>query len=165
MAPAMTPTERLIIESALRELNADFCYFLDQRLTDKLADLFTDNALYTHDRRESRGRKAIHDLFSTRNALGTRTSRHLQTGLRLAINDTQSARGNSICMTIAADETPPVTHVSPHLIADFSDDYLLCEDGYWRISRRHIERIFVAPENMGPIGSVPSADSGSQPSQ
>lgn len=153
MAAELTSQGIVAIKLALQELNADFCYLLDHRKTDQFADLFTENAIYTHGTRASHGRAAIHALFDQRNQSGARTSRHLQTGLRLQVIDGRSAKGRSVCMTFAADATPPVSHAVPHLIADFVDEYELCPDKRWRISRRHIERIFVAPGNEGPVGS------------
>lgn len=153
MAAELTSQDVVEIKLALQELNADFCYLLDHRETDRFADLFTENAVYTHGARASHGRDAIHALFAQRNRSGTRISRHLQTGLRIQIIDGQYATGSSVCMTFAADATPPVSHATPHLIADFIDEYELCPDKHWRISRRHIERIFVAPGNEGPVGS------------
>lgn len=142
------------IELALRNLNADFCYYLDHGDTDKLVDLFTADATYTHGERSSVGRKAIARLFCGRNAAGTRTVRHMQSGLRLQIVDAQTAAGQSVCMTFAVDQLPPVTPAIPYLVADFIDDYELCADGQWRIGRRHIERIFTDPQNVGPVGSA-----------
>ena len=153
MATKIGKEQRLEIELAIRALNADFCFFLDHDETRQLADLFTDDALYTHGNRESHGRKAILELFTTRSTAGTRTSRHLQSGLRLQIDSETSAAGQSVCMTFGADLSPPISSTEPHLIADFVDEYRHCTDGRWRFSRRHIERIFVAPDNQGPIGS------------
>lgn len=153
MAAELTDQDIVEIKLALHELNADFCYFLDHRDTDRFARLFTEDAIYTHGTRASRGRTEIHALFDKRNQAGTRTSRHLQTGLRIHIIDGRAATGSSVCMTFAADATPPIEQATPHLVADFIDEYSLCADGRWRISRRHIERIFVAPGNKGPVGS------------
>ncbi|MGI9204602.1 MAG: nuclear transport factor 2 family protein [Woeseiaceae bacterium] len=153
MAAELTHQGIFEIKLALHELNADFCHYLDQRETDRFANLFTEDAIYTHGSRASHGRAAIHALFDKRNKAGTRTTRHLQTGLRIQLVDEYLAKGSSVCMTFAADATPPISHAVPHLIADFIDEYMLCEDMRWRISRRHIERIFVAPGNEGPAGS------------
>lgn len=153
MATELNPANRLQIELALRDLNADFCYYLDHGETDRLVDLFTEDAVYTHGERSSEGRDAISELFSERNASGTRTARHMQSGLRLRIIDENSATGHSVCMTFAADLLPPINQATPHLVADFVDDYEFCADERWRISRRHIDRIFVDPQNEGPIGS------------
>jgi len=153
MATELSSAERLHIELALRRLNADFCYYLDHCDTDRLVDLFTTGARYSHGNRLSVGRDAIADLFGNRNGSGVRTARHLQAGLRIDIKDENSATGSSVCATFAADELPPVLTATPHLVADFEDEYEHCDDGRWRISRRHIERIFLDPQNEGPIGA------------
>jgi len=153
MATELSPNSYLHIERAIRDLNSDFCYYLDHGDTHRLVDLFTADAKYTHGDRSSVGLDAINELFSRRNASGTRTARHMQTGLRLTIIDEDSATGNSVCLTFAANEQPPVAAAMPHLVADFIDEYRRCADGRWRISRRHIERIFTDPHNEGPIDS------------
>lgn len=154
MAAELTAEERVKIELALRQLNADFCYHLDHNDTARLVDLFTQDAEYSHGARMSVGRDAIDALFSQRNSSGTRTARHMQSGLRFEITSDNSAKGNSVCMTFAADQQPPIAATMPHLVADFVDNYRLCADDRWRICRRHIERIFVDPDNEGPVGTA-----------
>ncbi len=55
-------------------------------------------------------------------------------------------------MTFACDDSPPVSPASPHLVADFIDEYICSSNGQWLINKRHIERIFVAADNIGPVG-------------
>ncbi len=152
MAIGIGDNDRIEDELALQRLNADFCYYLDHNETDSLIDLFTADANYSHGERLSNGRDEIHELFETRNASGKRTARHIQSGLRFEFIDKQLATGKSVCITFAADQAPPISGSIPHLVADFVDDYVLCADGRWRISRRHIERIFTSPNNEGPVG-------------
>lgn len=152
MATPLDSAKRLQIELALRELNANFCYFLDHHETDQLVDLFTDDAIYTHGERRSQGRDAIFRLFHDRETSGPRTARHMQSGLRFRITDEHTAAGQSICMTFVANQLPPIMPAIPHLVADFVDEYRHCSDKRWRICRRHIERIFVDVQNEGPIG-------------
>ena len=154
MATELTTDKRVPIELALRQLNADFCYHLDHNDTARLIDLFTKDAEYSHGERMSVGRDEISALFARRNESGNRTARHMQSGLRFEITSDNSAKGNSVCMTFAADQKPPIATASPHLVADFIDDYELCADNRWRICRRHIERIFVDPKNAGPVGTA-----------
>jgi|SRR5580658_2926396 ketosteroid isomerase-like protein len=140
------------IRFALQDLNTAFTYFLDHDRIDELADLFTDDALYTHGARESQGRAAIRALFEARRSAGVRTCRHMSTGLMLEIESESSAHGCSVCLTFAYDGAPPVTPATPYLVADFEDRYRLCTDGRWRIAVRHIRRVFTAAENRGPVG-------------
>ena len=143
---------RVEIRIALEDLNTDFCHFLDYGMVDELVDLFTVDARYSHGNRVSSGREAIRALFRGRATAGTRTSRHLQTGLKITLLAQDKAAGQSVCLTFAADAAPPVTPATPFLVADFSDEYQRDQDGRWRISRRHIARIFTAADNQGPVG-------------
>ena len=62
------------------------------------------------------------------------------------------SRGTSVCMTFGAYGEPPLSPAIPTLVADFVDRYVCGDDGKWRFKERHIHRIFVAPDNPGPIG-------------
>ena len=151
-----TRIERLAyieIHMALQDLNSEFCYHLDNGNIDELVDLFCEDALYSHGDRVSRGTAEIRKLFQARGSAVVRTSRHMQTGLRLNIESALRATGSSVCMTFAANASPPVSPAIPFLIADFIDEYKYCRDGRWRILKRHIERIFTASDNTGPIGT------------
>jgi len=148
----MDELERLRIRLELEELNAAFTHHLDHGEIDELVELFTAQAVYTHGERRSVGRQEIRRLFDTRAAAGVRTVRHLCSGLRIHIDGPDRARGSSVCLTFAFDGPAPAANATPHLVADFIDSYERDETGRWRIARRHIERIFVAPDNPGPVG-------------
>jgi len=152
MAPALSDLERLTIRVALEELNTAFCYHLDHDEVEALLELFVDDVYYTHGTRVSRGRAELAEVFRGRSATETRTARHLYSGLKVDIESATRARGTSVCMTFAAYGDPPLTPAIPTLVADFVDEYLRGDDGRWRIKERHIHRIFVAPDNPGPIG-------------
>ncbi len=153
-----TDSERLaLLETrlALEDLNSNFCYFLDHDHIDKLLELFTEHAVYSHGTRLSHGRAEIAAIFSRRTKAGPRTARHLYSGLQIEIISPTQAHGTSVCMTFAYDGVAPVAQASPHLVADFIDEYERDDNGIWRISKRHIERIFVAENNTGPVAQTP----------
>ncbi len=155
-----TSLERITVlekRFALEDLNNAFCHCLDHGDFDGLVDLFCEDAVYSHGNRVSQGREQIQRLFQQRRQAGIRTSRHLQTGLRLQLRGADQATGTSVCLTFAADATPPISPAAPYLVADFTDEYRCCPDGRWRIQKRHIERIFTAPENTAPPGSTAHA--------
>jgi len=149
----MDEIERIKIRFDIEDLNAAFTYCLDHDRVGELANLFTDDAIYTHGDRHSDGREAIYELFSKRLAAGPRTARHLYSGRRVTIETAKYARGESICLTFGADELPPISPAIPYLVADFSDRYVLCADNKWRIKQRNISRIFMAESNPGPVDS------------
>jgi hypothetical protein len=154
MAASLTPLERIEIRLALEDLNTAFCYHLDHDDVGALLALFTDDVYYTHGTRVSRGKADLAKVFSSRSATETRTARHLYSGLKLEIDSATRARGTSVCMTFGAYGEPPLSPAIPTLVADFVDEYARGDDGRWRIKERHIHRIFVAPDNPGPIGQM-----------
>lgn len=144
--------ENIEIRLALEDLNADFCHYLDSNMIEELVELFTEDARYSHGARLSQGRDEIRTLFSARKEKGVRTSRHIQTGLKITLNNTKEATGKSVCLTFGCDAPAPISPATPYLVADFIDEYQKGADGRWRIRKRHIERIFMALENTGPEG-------------
>jgi hypothetical protein len=152
VAACLTELERLSIRVALEDLNTAFCYHLDHDDVDALLELFVDDVYYTHGTRVSRGRAELEQVFRGRSAAQKRTSRHLYSGLKLDIESATRARGTSVCMTFGQYGEPPLSPAVPTLVADFVDEYLRGGDGRWRFKERHIQRIFVAPDNTGPLG-------------
>jgi len=152
MAAPLSELERLTIRVALEDLNTAFCYHLDHDDVDALLELFVDDVYYTHGSRVSRGKAELKEVFSSRSATTKRTARHLYSGLKLDIDSATRARGTSVCMTFGQYGEPPLSPAIPTLVADFVDQYVCGDDGRWRFKERHIHRIFVAPDNPGPIG-------------
>lgn len=152
MAAALTDLERLTIRVALEDLNTAFCYHLDHNEPEALLELFTDDVYYTHGSRISRGKAELSQVFRGRSTTQVRTARHLYSGLKLDIESATRARGTSVCMTFGQYGEPPLSPAIPTLVADFVDTYERGADSRWRFKERHIHRIFVAPDNTGPLG-------------
>jgi hypothetical protein len=152
VASFLTDLERLTIRVALEDLNTAFCYHLDHDDVDALLELFVDDVYYTHGSRVSRGKAELELVFRSRSATEKRTARHLYSGLKLEIESATRARGTCVCLTFGAYGEPPLSPAIPTLVADFVDAYVRGDDGRWRFRERHIHRIFVAPDNRGPLG-------------
>lgn len=152
MAAPLSDLERLTIRVALEDLNTAFCYHLDHNEPEALLELFTDDIYYTHGARISRGKAELAQIFRGRSATQVRTARHMYSGLKLDIESATRARGTSVCMTFGQYGEPPLSPAIPTLVADFVDAYERGVDGRWRFKERHIHRIFVAPDNTGPMG-------------
>ena len=152
MAAELSDLERLQIRAALEDLNTAFCHHLDHDEVDALLDLFVDDVYYTHGSRVSRSKAELEQVFRSRSATQPRTARPLYSGLKLTIESATRARGTSVCMTFGQYGEPPLSPAIPTLVADFVDTYVRGTDGRWRFQERHIHRIFVAPDNPGPIG-------------
>jgi len=154
METPLSQIERISIRLEIEDLNTDFCHYLDYGMIEELVALFTKDARYSHGRRVSSGRDEIRALFAGRTAASVRTSRHLQTGLKITFHNSKKATGKSVCLTFACDDSPPISPATPFLVADFIDEYICSFDGYWLINKRHIERIFMATDNAGPVGLI-----------
>ena len=146
MAFELITGQQLEIELALQALNADFCFFSRPRQKQSISEsIYRRRSLYAWKpriTRQTRNSRAIRENVVQQE---TRTSRHLQSGLRLQIETENAASGQSVCMTFGADQMPPISLTEPLLIADFVDRYERGPDDRWRFSKRHIERIFVCP--------------------
>jgi hypothetical protein len=152
MAAVLSDLERLTIRAALEDLNTAFCYHLDHDDVDALLELFVDDVYYTHGTRVSRSKSELEKVFRSRSATEKRTARHMYSGLKLDIESPTLARGTCVCMTFGAYGEPPLSPAIPTLVADFVDTYVRGDEGRWRFKERHIHRIFVAPDNTGPVG-------------
>jgi len=152
VAAPLTELDRLKIRVALEDLNTAFCYHLDHNDVDALLELFIDDVYYTHGSRVSHGKAELEQVFRSRSATNPRTSRHLYSGLKLTIESATHARGTSVSLTFGQYGEPPLSPAIPTLVADFVDEYVCGDDGQWRFKERHIHRIFVAPDNTGPLG-------------
>ena len=148
-----TPAEMalLLTEQALTRLNYDVVYFLDHGHVGNLIDLFTKDAVYQHEQRISTGIDEISALFEKRALSGTRVSRHIISSLRFELTGKKTAKGTSVAVSWADDGVIPIQHADVFLVGDFDDEYQLCDDGFWRISRRKISRVFVGAQNTGPL--------------
>ena len=153
---------RLEIRLALEELNNNFCFFLDHGQIDQLLQLFTENARYSHGARVSVGREEIATVFERRKEAGARTARHMYSGLQVQLHSATRATGTSVCMTFACEGDAPIVPAIPYLVADFIDEYERDPDGTWRFCTRHIERIFVAADNKGPVGQTADNTAGTR---
>ena len=156
METKVSDIQYLIDRMAIQELNSDFFQYLDHSDFAKLLDLFCDDAIYSHGSRVSTGKIEIASLFNARGKDKTRTVRHLYSNLKIEFIDNHHATGQSVCLTFGADAEAPINSAEPYLVAVFSDRYERNSNGQWRISSRHIERIFVAQNNSGPEGMAPT---------
>jgi len=98
---------------------------------------------YTHGLRTSKGRLEILAFAKSRRAAGPRTSRHVQSFLRIEFERHDRARAVSSCTTFAASDNPPIASTVPVLVADFRDVYVI-EDARWLLAERHIVPIFTS---------------------
>jgi uncharacterized protein (TIGR02246 family) len=140
----------VVLRMEIDAVLADWAWHLDHGELDKLADLFTEDALFVTGGLELTGRAAIKNRYSERTVV--RSTRHTYSGLRVsAIRGVPGALGSaraharSTWVNYAANAPAPVDDVGVYLVADFDDVLTWCGDERWRISERRIIPVFRDP--------------------
>jgi len=147
----MTPQETLEVRLAIDTINAEFSWCLDNASFEGLDTLFEEEAKYTSGKRVLEGRQQIRAFFEHRKTLGTRSSRHMWSGLRIASADENIVRTTSVWLSFAANAPLPLEHVPIFMVADFFDVYRRGPDNCWRILERRITGVFRNPDAAPPI--------------
>lgn len=133
-----------LIRVQIEALIAEFAWLIDRGDSSKVADLFTEDGRYGRSTGQaSVGRDAIRAAYGARLARGPRTSRHVYTNLRLESVAPKRVRGSCILTLFAEDGVPPLP-ADPLLVADYDDEYVLCDDGQWRFQSRIVSWIFTS---------------------
>jgi len=144
-------TELLLLRLEIESLNAEFAYLIDHDMSDRVADLFTEDGVYGRSTGErSEGREAIRESYRQRANRGPRTARHIFTNLHLTVEGPTRVRGTTILTLYAEDGLPPLP-AEPMVIADYDDIYELCDDDKWRYRQRIITWLFTRENAASPL--------------
>ncbi|MFB9466145.1 nuclear transport factor 2 family protein [Streptomyces cinereospinus] len=106
---------------------------------------FTADAELRFGTRSFHGSREIDHVYASRTARGPRVSRHLVTNLHVTSADTTHATAVSNLLLFAEDGEPPRSTVTPAVVSDVVDDFVL-RDGSWLIRSRHITTLFAPPD-------------------
>jgi uncharacterized protein (TIGR02246 family) len=138
----------------IEALTVEFWYRVDHQNGVGVADLFTEDGVYSVANGQNAGRAAIADSYEQRAARGPRLSRHVQTNLRVRFDSTSVARGLSILTLWADDGEAPLELKMPISVTDVEDEYVKESDGKWRIRHRHLSQVFLGDRpGVLPMGS------------
>ena len=140
------PDDRLNVRAELEALNVELWYRVDHQGGEGVAELFTEDGIYSVPGGRNVGRAAIAESYLRRAARGPRLSRHVHSNLRVTIESADRARGVSVLTLWARDGEAPMALVLPVSVSDVVDDYVRGEDGTWRIAHRHITAAFKGDE-------------------
>jgi 3-phenylpropionate/cinnamic acid dioxygenase small subunit len=136
---------RLEIDAVL----ADWAWHVDHGEIDELVELFTEDARFEPQPGvELHGRPRIRQRYASRS--GPRTTRHVYSGLRLAVVGPVWVRATSTWVTYAANQPAPVPDATTYQVADFHDLFTRGMDRRWRICDRTIVSVFRDP-TRGPV--------------
>jgi hypothetical protein len=134
------------VRAELEALNVEFWYRVDHLNGAGVDELFTEDGAYSVAGGRNAGREAIAESYVLRAARGPRVSRHVHSNLRVAIESPSRAHGTSILTLWARDGEAPLDLTLPVSVSDVDDDYVLGDDGVWRIEHRHLTTVFQGPE-------------------
>jgi uncharacterized protein (TIGR02246 family) len=129
--------DEVLIRAEIDALNVEFWYRVDHHNGEGVADLFTEDGVYSVPGGRNVGREAIADSYVQRAARGPRVSRHVHSNLRLTLESATRAQGVSVLTLWARDGEAPLPLTLPVSVADVHDVYVRTGDG-WRVEHRHI---------------------------
>ena len=125
------------VRAEIEALNVEFWYRVDHQDGKGVADLFTEDGVYSVPGGRNVGRAAIADAYVQRAARGPRVSRHVHSNLRVTMEAPDRARGLSVLTLWARDGEAPQPLTLPVSVADVHDLYVRDGDS-WRIEHRQI---------------------------
>ena len=151
----MNDTERCARDE-IEALTIEFWHLVDHEDGVGVAELFTEDGVYSVANGQNAGRAAIAESYRLRSARGPRLSRHVQTNLRVTFASATEARGLSILTLWADDGEAPLHLQMPISVTDVEDEYVKESDGAWRIRHRHLRQVFLG-DRPGVLPMGPAA--------
>ena len=141
-------TNRLIAERDCERLIYQYARFVDIGEAARIADLFTDDGVWTAaDGRSMDGQDQIRAAFSARQALSRRLSRHVITNVLIDVHSDTEASGTAYLVNYRHDGTgDTVQRPGPARHPKFVGDYHLRFrrlDGKWRIASLCFDLLFL----------------------
>ena len=143
----MDDLERLLAERACERLIVEYCRLVDFGEAARIADLFTEDGVWSGVDLVLDGREEIRAWFVKRQGLERRVSRHICTNIGVDVLSPDEAR--SVCYLVnyrhdrrEGDDTLPVPAEVPKFVGECRDAFRRT-DGGWRFTRRHVDVAFV----------------------
>jgi uncharacterized protein (TIGR02246 family) len=149
---------RLIAERACERLMYQYARFVDSGEAARIADLFTDDGVWTAaNGRSMDGQDQIRAAFSARQALTRRLSRHVITNVLIDVHNDTEASGTAYLVNYRHDGSgDAVERPGPARHPKFVGDYHLgfrSLDGEWRIARLRFDLLFLR-RSEAPVAEV-----------
>ncbi|WP_417515131.1 nuclear transport factor 2 family protein [Minwuia sp.] len=140
MTEILTDVDRMLIERACDRLVQQYCHFVDRGEAVRIADLFTEDGVWTSPDNTMTGIDEIRAGFQRRQNATHRRSRHVCTNLLIDVQDAGTATG-VVYLTLyrhddKADASVRPSEV-PEIVGEYRDTFVRTDDG-WRFSRREI---------------------------
>ena len=135
----MQPEDQLRCERECTRLCYDFAFTVDHMDYDAFVALFAADGVFDRAGLRSAGHEAIRNFLNARPT--GRVTRHLISNVRINMTSATSATGTCSALMYAAAGTATPLPVTPPLVVDYTDDYVLTADG-WKIKLRQTGIVF-----------------------
>lgn len=144
----MDEVQRMQIERECNRLVTAYCHLVDHGEADQIADLFTEDGVWTSPEFTANGREQVRKAMAQRQANAARMSRHVCNNLQVDVIDADRADG-VVYLTLYRHDGKPGRRLSPLsgpvLVGEYRDSFARTDDG-WKISRREIVVSFLRRE-------------------
>ena len=146
----MDQSEKILIERDCERLVTAYCHLVDHGEAEQIADLFTEDGVWTSPEVTMDGREAIRKAMAFRQANAARMSRHVCNNFLLDISDPDHAEG-TVYLTLYRHDGEEGRSFSPlegpAMVGEYRDRFVRTEEG-WRISHREIVVDFVRQDGV-----------------
>jgi hypothetical protein len=115
-----------------------------------MAGYFTSDGVFDLGAARFVGRGAIEESLVQRTAGGPRTTRHVVSNFRCALEGVDRGSVEYIICTYGADGDPVVPLDGPTAVGDMRDVFVRADGGRWLIESRVFTPVFVAEDRFAP---------------
>ena len=144
----MDQNEKLLIERECERLVTAYCHYVDHGEAERIAELFSEDGVWTSAEATMDGREAIRKAMAARQANLARMSRHVCNNFLLEIIDADHAEG-TVYLTLYRHDGKEGRALSPlegpAMVGEYRDRFVRTKEG-WRIAHREIEVDFLRRE-------------------
>ncbi len=142
----MEDRDRLLIERACERLVTAYCHHVDHGEASRVAELFTEDGVWTGPGVRMEGREQLQKGFAAREAQRERMSRHVCHNFLCDVLDGEHAEG-VVYLTLYRHDGDPDRKVSPlvgpAMVGEYRDRFVRTPEG-WRIAARDTRVSFLA---------------------
>lgn len=135
----MHQEDQLRCERECTRLCQDFAFAVDHMDYDAFVALFAAGGVFERAGQRSAGHEAIRAFLDARPT--GRVTRHLISNVRIKMTGPNTATGTCSALMYAAAGRDMPLPVSPPLVVDYADDYVLTVGG-WRFQHRRTHVVF-----------------------
>lgn len=136
------------VERACLQLVHRYCHLIDHGAASRVAELFTEDGVWTSSERAFAGREQIALGFTRRQEDAGRMSRHVCSTFHLELEGRDAARGVTY-LTLYRHDGPPGRRTSrvrgPSLVGEYRDRFVRTDAG-WLIQSRDVVTAFLFEE-------------------